>query len=518
MSRRYKDLLIFISICLVSLAVYSCANIVPPSGGPEDKTPPELIAISPADSQLETRVTKILLEFDKNMEVGDLSEHFSISPLLSNPPEILANRKKVTVTIPDSLLEKETTYFLDFGKALTDNREKTPAQNLTYLFSTGNYFDSLSIKGRVLAAETGTADSKATVILHPTPMEDSSIITHFPKYAVHTDEQGYFEFQMLPKGPYAIFALREDGPNFKWDGYSEGIGFTSENLEAYNPQSLDKLQLIYTSNPFEADTSKVEDSGNESSGLRKRSTTSKTPIAPYQVKVDTLLKEGQDLTKGLKILIADSNIVIDQEKILLTYDMDGTEIESIIKAEREELNLILNTEWKEDTNYTLRLVNGWAKNEKDDVLNPGKYTFKTKAKKEYATIRLKPENELVAQNYRVIVVQEKDTIIHEPIDKDIMEYEWMQPQTIAIFIYKDLNQNGKWDAGDYWTKTQPELMMPVLKDGAIRGGWENEFTLALPADPLEELKNHFERKQHTGSLRGKSDAKDKKEEKDSEED
>lgn len=519
MSRSLKDLLIFISICLISLGVYSCANIVPPTGGPQDTTPPQLISISPADSQLETRVTKIILEFDKNMEVGDLSEHFTISPLLSSPPEILANRKKVTVSIPDSLLESGTTYFLDFGTALTDNREKTAAEQLTYLFSTNKYFDSLSIKGRILAAENGLADSKATVILHPAPMKDSSIITDLPKYAVHTNDQGYFEFQMLPKGPYAIYALREDGPNFKWDGYSEGIGFISEDLEATSPKSIDELQLIYTSNPFEADTSKVEGSGNESGGLRKRTTTAKASTGPYQVNVDTLLKEGQDITKALKIQIADSNIAIDMEKILLTYDMEGTEIESIIKEEREDLNLLLNTEWKEDTHYTLRLVKGWAKNEKGEELNPGKYAFKTKSKKEYATIRLKPENDLISQDYRVIVIQEKDTIVHALIDQEIMEYEWMQPKTVAIFIYKDLNQNGKWDAGDYWTKTQPELIMLVLKDGAVKGGWENEFSLTLPADPLEEIKNHFERKQHTGGLRGKSDAKDnKEEEKDSEED
>ena len=56
-----RGIYLVIFLCLLG----SCAQIVPPQGGPRDVRPPVLLAVSPDDSLFNTRVNKIDLRFDE---------------------------------------------------------------------------------------------------------------------------------------------------------------------------------------------------------------------------------------------------------------------------------------------------------------------------------------------------------------------------------------------------------------------------------------------------------------------
>lgn len=483
---------------------YSCANIVPPTGGPIDTTPPKLLNIHPADSQLNQKVTQIVMNFDKNMEVNDLATHFNMSPLLPQPPEVIANLKKIIVHIPDSLLHESTTYFLDFGSSITDNREKTAAEHLTYTFSTGNYFDSLSIQGQVIAAETGMGDSMATVVLFPMPYSDSSIVKDLPKYGIRTDEQGFFEFKSLPKGPYALLAIRETSINYKWDPTSEGIGFITTEIEAYTGDDLEHLQIIYTA-PAPSDTLLTEQEQDHSSGIRGNRQRNAASSAPYQVLVDTTQSKLQEINQSLKIVIADSLFKIEEDRIFLSYEREGTEIEALYEWNKQGDTLHLITEWRENSLYTLRLMKGWALKEEEE-LNPGKFEFITKAQKDYANLKIIFEEALVDADYHAIIIQDNDTIFHENITTENISLTMLSPSPINVLMFLDQNKNGQWDTGDYWLQVAPETIHPVLTNRPLRAGWDNEFTVSKWESPITAIKQHFERKTtQGGGLSKKSD-------------
>lgn len=506
---HFKVLILILGIIILQ----SCANIVPPTGGPEDRTPPVLISVQPQDSLLNTRVTKIEFRFNKNMEVDNWNENFTISPLLKHQPEVSVNRKRVTVKIADSLLEDNVTYLMDFGKALTDNREKTPAQQLKYTFATGDYFDSLSVKGRVLKAENSSPDKEAVIILHDINMTDSMIMTDLPKYAVHPNEEGYFNFQMLPDKEYRIFAIRESAKDYKWSPSAEGIGFIDTIIKGDAPKAFENALLLYTSRArLSSDTTSTDDKNDSKKRSRTgESTDSKKSIQKFEVLVDTTQEKKHEFFKPLTIAFADSSQTeIDFDRIFLSYEIDGTELEAILETKMEGDSLWLNTEWRENTIYTLRLVKDWAK-QGEDYLDPGKYTFSTNSLKDYANLKLKAEEDLKNNNYRVLVIQDKDTLIHQSILKEDISLERVQPKDINIFVYQDLNNNEQWDAGDYWTLTAPEIVIPVIKDGALRGGWDNEFSLKLEDDPVQLMLNYFEALSKS-SMRESTDKKEESEE------
>src|SRR5690606_17772487 len=118
-----------------------CANIVPPSGGKKDVTPPELISMTPADSLLNTRVTEIEMRFDEFLALDNASKEIQISPVMPFPLTTVLNGKKLTLNIPDSLLKDSTTYRISFGKAIKDLNEGNVFKDFNYIFSTGSFFD-----------------------------------------------------------------------------------------------------------------------------------------------------------------------------------------------------------------------------------------------------------------------------------------------------------------------------------------------------------------------------------------
>lgn len=503
---------LFYCLCIFAILLLSaCANIVPPTGGPKDTTPPVLLQTEPKDSLLETKVNKIIFTFDKNMEVRDLNENLTMSPLLPFPPEILANRKKVIIEIPDSLIKDNTTYYFDFGKAITDNREGTAAEQLQYVFSTGSYFDSLSIKGRVIRAEDGEADSSATVILHPIATSDSALLNQRPEFASRTDAKGYFEIKMLPNRPYKLYAIRESSMDYLWSPSEEGIAFIEEDVLAKDPSDFKNPYLLYS---FPTDSEKEDEDKDkeEHKGLRKKSSQGMTE--EYKVLVDTSKESKQDLYEDLILIFKDTSIHLDTDKILLTYDREGTEIESIISSELKADTLKIKTEWKEDTNYSLRLVSSWAKNQENEDLKPGKYDFKTKSKKEYANLTFKFTDTFLQNNYRMILIQELDTIMEQSISEAVIDIPNLKAENFDLYIYLDANNNNKWDTGDFWKKQHPELMHLVLKDRPLRAGWDNEFTVEIWEEPKQEIQDYFEAKNAKGGLREKADKKNTDKEED----
>ena len=222
--------LFFILIFLLQ----SCANIVPPSGGKKDETPPVLLSMKPADSSLQKRISKIELHFNKYMVIKDLERNLQFSPLLPIAPSVMAYGKKVEIKIIDSLLEDNTTYKLTLGDALVDNREATPYKNFTYTFSTGAYFDSLKLHGRAFDAQTGLPDSSVTIMLYKATVSDSVILTKKPFYVQKTDASGNFSLSNLPNRSFKVFAVKDLNNNNLYDFGNEKIGF----LMCHNPPCL----------------------------------------------------------------------------------------------------------------------------------------------------------------------------------------------------------------------------------------------------------------------------------------
>src|SRR6186713_1119862 len=191
--------IVSLSLCIgiISFIGYSCANIIPPTGGPIDSLPPVLIEANPKDSTLNFHSKRIVLTFDEYIDLKEVQNNLLFTPLFESVPVVEVKLKTVTVRIRDTL-EPNTTYTFDFGNAVTDVNENNPFRHYTYVFSTGPYIDSLQLSGRVLLAENGKTDSTLTIVLHQ-EFNDSAVVKNRPRYAARVDSSGYFRFRNLPR-------------------------------------------------------------------------------------------------------------------------------------------------------------------------------------------------------------------------------------------------------------------------------------------------------------------------------
>ncbi len=131
------------------------------------------------------------------------------------------------------MLEDNTTYRLSFGNAIKDLHEGNPFKNYTYTFSTGNYFDSLQLRGTVINAATGQVDTGSIIaMLYSAESSDSSVVRKKPKYVTNVDAAGKFVFKGLPHRNFRIYAVKDVNGNLIYDGpeQAEMIAFNDSTV------------------------------------------------------------------------------------------------------------------------------------------------------------------------------------------------------------------------------------------------------------------------------------------------
>lgn len=470
---------VWLVMLLALLLGASCANVVAPDGGEIDTTPPVLLSIDPADSQLNIKPKNITARFNKYMEVKDLAANMTITPLIDIQPSVMAFGKRVEIKLVDSLLRPNTTYKISFGKALTDNREYTPVSDFSYIFSTGSFFDSLRLEGYVIDALTGLPDTGVSVFLYDAEITDSAIAFKKPIYVVKTNLQGKFHFDLLPALDFKLLAVKDIDNNMLYTAGAERMAYWDVLVNPAQSGELSSYMYSFMEDDTTGAAKRAADAANASSkrkmGMgRTNDAKNKKAELTYLVLADTTNKESRtfDVNKPLAIQLMQPT-TIDKDKIYLSYNASGIDVEAVLDIQQGEDSLILQTEWQEDKEYTLRLIKGWARDTAQNELVPGRYFFKTKSKQDYGELKINFADSFVNTDFIALVKTEKDTIFYGPVVK-MLALKYLQPETYTVFIFKDIDGNGKWSTGDFIEKEKPELMIPHDGKILLRAGWENE--------------------------------------------
>ena len=215
----------------LALCVLACARQGAPTGGPKDLTPPKLDSIT-STPNFTTRFDKkrIELRFDEWITLDDAANQVIISPPLAKRQKITLKGKTVVVELPEEeVLRENTTYTINFGKAVKDLHEGNAATDLRFVFSTGDFIDSLAINGSVVDAYTADPVDNVTVMLYDV-LTDSVIRQERPYYFARTDKSGQFRIENLKAGRYKAVAIEDADQNLKWSGENERIAFPDSLL------------------------------------------------------------------------------------------------------------------------------------------------------------------------------------------------------------------------------------------------------------------------------------------------
>lgn len=220
-----------LSIVIAVAMLAACARPVAPEGGPKDAAPPKVVPAKSTPNNA-TRFTgrSFELAFDEWVTLQEVGTQVLVSPPLAKRPEVTLKGRTVTFRFDkDEVLRPNTTYTINFGNAVKDLHEGNAAQDLRFVFSTGDFLDSLSVSGIVVDAFTNDPVENITVLLYDN-LEDSVVYRERPYYMARTDKSGQFQIPNVRTGIFKCVAIDDADQNLKWNGEAERIGFPASNF------------------------------------------------------------------------------------------------------------------------------------------------------------------------------------------------------------------------------------------------------------------------------------------------
>ena len=213
---------------LLMLSFMRCANVVSPSGGPKDTVPPIVLQSVPENQTANFHDKEIHITFDEYVTLNNPNSNIFISPPLEKNPEYRLSGKSLIIKFKEAL-KPDVTYSINFGEAIKDLHEGNVFKNYSFVFSTGENIDTLTLEGKLLQAVDHKPSADFYVMLYADVNDTLSLdsLPYFvkPYYATKSDKEGNFKFSGLKEGDYLIFALKDENSNMRFDLPNENIAF-----------------------------------------------------------------------------------------------------------------------------------------------------------------------------------------------------------------------------------------------------------------------------------------------------
>lgn len=446
-----------------------CASIVPPTGGPKDTLPPILVNASPADSTLSFTGNRIVLNFDEFVQVDNPQQNMLISPVPKTNPVVQVKLRTLTVQIKDTL-EENTTYSLDFGKTIKDINEGNILRNYRYMFSTGTWFDSLSLGGKVTVAETGKADSTLKVLLY-TNFDDSAVVKEKPRYMARVDTNGNFRFRNLPPDTFAIYALKDEGGG-RYLSREQLFGFYDSTVSSVSGKNDIHLYAFIAKDTAAAATSRLPSIAPK-----------KEDEADKLLKLQTNLSNSQlDLLSNLELNFTSDPIQeFDSTGLVLMDENYATLSGYSFERDTSNRKITLVYGWTPNTAYNLLLDSSFATDTSGRrLLRTDTISFQTKKTSEYGLLRLRFQNLPLDRNPLLVFIQGGNIVKSEPLTGNQFFARLFQPGEYELRLVFDENGNGEWDTGEFFgNRRQPEKVQRIDRKLTVRPNWDNEVDIQL---------------------------------------
>lgn len=525
-------------ILLVGL-IYGCASIQMPQGGPKDSKPPKVLKMEPKNLSVNFTANKIIIDFDEYIKLDNEFKEFSISPEMEKPPILKAKLKRLEISIQDTL-EKNTTYTLNFGKAIADITESNALKNFTYVFSTGPTLDSLSISGNIKNALTGASEMETVVFILPLS-RDSLFGKKKPSIYTTTDSSGNFKLNNLKKDTYKIYALKEKGGDKIYQQRTDEIGFVKDafvldkNIDTLHISVFKELakDFIINDRRLNSDGSITMDFNQQ---LRKPEISIIDPVAVGESKITRFNKTNDSVKLWLKDLSFDSVKVavlddgkpldtvkfsrgkkdnytrvvqagdnlsssllnpfkdlklsfnfpienIDLTKVTLLEDSIPRKGFTLTKDSSDILAYTFKYPWKKKEQYIIKFAEGSVTalfNAKNKEITK---TFTLADPDNYSTLQLNITLPDSAKKYIIQLVNDKkEIILGSAVTSKTgpVIFPNYSPGTYFVRVVYDENNNGIWDTGNVAKGIQPERIWYAPKEFPIRPNWSVKEQITVP--------------------------------------
>ena len=527
----------------IILVICGCAAQQKPQGGPRDLTPPKLLKATPEDQTRNFKAKQIKLDFDEYFRLSNQYQEISISPAQEKQPEYKISSRSLIINFKDTL-QKNTTYVINFGKAIADVNEGNVLKNFTYVFSTGSHIDSLSISGNVVNSTTNLKEKDATVFLFTLRQDSLLFGKKKPSIFATTDSAGNFSINNLREDTYRIYALKEASPDKIFNNDNELIAFSNKpivvNKDSSNvllklfkqvPEKFriaekrftpdGKMSFIFN-RPVENPSAKILfPAGLDNQKIFEVSKTRDTAgiylrnldfdsvsVAFYENKKvldTTFLRKGKNETYQHNITFAyninrDNNLKpntdlevtpnvpmegFDQSKMVLSEDSVSISNFTVSRDTAQVKKYLIKYRWRPNSKYLLLLNEGAFTDIYGEKNKRAAKAFTGDKPENYSQLTLKVT--LPADAGKTYVVQLLDAA------KNVLRSDIVTKNTSLIYknyltgkytvrVIYDANHNGRLDSGNVRLREQPENVWVSPKDITLRANWEAEEPVDIPRE------------------------------------
>ena len=232
---------------LLSLVLASCASRIAPGGGEKDSSGPKVITANPDSGSIRFNTDRIELEFDEFIELKDGGTGILFSPPLSQPVDYLVRKKNLRIKWNEELLP-QTTYTLVIGKSVCDITEANPMPEYRYVFSTGDFLDSLKLTGSVRDAFSNLPLKDIVVALYES---DADTVPQklLPRYFTRSKESGDFGIENIKQGTYTLLAFEDKNNDLKLQIPDERLAFKSGSLRLDSVNNAAGVLRVFDQEP-----------------------------------------------------------------------------------------------------------------------------------------------------------------------------------------------------------------------------------------------------------------------------
>ena len=438
----------------------------PPLGGPRDSLPPQVLREQPENLTRNFRGKNITLQFNEYVQVENAFENVIVNPTQESSPNITSRLTTVNIRLRDTL-EPNTTYTIQFGNAIKDVNEGNPLKNYSYVFSTGNTIDSLTLTGNVTIAQTGKIDSTLIVMLHRN-LADSAVAKQRPRFYTKLDKNGNFRFDNLPPGKFRIYALKDEGFKRYTDGKTVfAFADSAVTLSRYNrPVNL----FAFVADPGDAPTATAQATTQKAAA--------KEAVKAKQLQFQVSLASGQqDLISPLQLTFAQRLKTFDSSRILLTDTLYKPVSGYTLLLDTSRRVVSLQYPWQEAQFFRLILPKNAVEDSAGLTLGRNDtIRIRTKPESDYGSLRLQFNNLDFSKNPVLQFVQSDKVVHSEPLNSNIYRVKLFMPGNYDLRILYDANKNGIWDTGDFLKHRQPERVFAIPgKTLNVKANWDNEL-------------------------------------------
>lgn len=508
---------------LFTFLFIGCAQIEPLQGGSKDTYAPAIDSLKsyPYNGQLNYTRQDVKLRFNEFIKLKNELENIIIVPKPKVDPIIKAKNKTLTIEFQEAL-QSNTTYNITFNGAIQDFTEGNDSV-FQYVFSTGDYIDSLFLNGNVKDAFTNKADPGVIVGLYvmEQPLLDSVPILQKPYYLTQTKEDGSFSLNYLKAGTYALFAFQDLNKNLKLDPTEKRAFFEQQvilplddeiELKTFKEAESDcviedtdyeypgKLTIVFSAAPerFEVKATQdlIQDPHSTADSLiywlSENPKSEFTVYSDLSGELDTLkpimknipdkpgereLKQTNNVLKGkllpeenLKIEFTDPISAIDTSAIKF-YSVDSVLL-PMPKYKIDATQLTFETFGTAGQNIVIdsaaiKSVFGLLNKKEINVL------FENYQEDYFGNLILTCDT-VFSQNVMVELLRDGTTIDIRNF-QEVVNYERLLPGDYQLRLIFDENEDGEWTTGELHSLRSPENMIYFEGSVQVKSKWDKEI-------------------------------------------